>query len=162
LEECGGDRPRRRGRVDRGEEAAEERLGLPRPFLPEPKRPGGERVGVRVAAREAERGRLDHRERAQELGMPRGCEERDHAAVRMPDEMRPRLDVSLEPHRLLLEVDPLDVRAGREAAPVRDHELEALRERALPCPGHVAVDDAAVDEEHAGTADPAILRDDTK
>jgi len=80
----------------------------------------------------------------------------------MSDEMRPRLEVSLEPDRLVLEVDVLHVRAGRETAPVRDDELESLRERPLRRPGRLAVDDAAVDEEDAGTADPAILRNDTK
>jgi len=80
----------------------------------------------------------------------------------MPDEMRPWLDELLEPQRLVLEVDPLDVRAGWEAAPVRDNELETLLERPLGCPRGVAVDDAAVYEEDAGTTDPAILWIDTK
>jgi hypothetical protein len=76
--------------------------------------------------------------------------------------MRPRLDELLEPDGFVLEVDPLDVRPRREPAPVRDDELEALRERPLCRPGCVAVDDAAVDEEDAGTVDPAILWTDTK
>jgi hypothetical protein len=80
----------------------------------------------------------------------------------VPDEVRSRLHERLEPNRLVLEVDALDVRAGREAAPVRDDELEALRERPLGRPGGLAVDDAAVDEEDAGAGDPGILGTDTK
>ena len=86
----------------------------------------GERVGRSIAPGHGERGRLDDGERAQELRPPRRGEERDHAAVRVPDEVRARLEELVEPGRLVLEVDRLDVRAGREAAPVRDDELEAL------------------------------------
>jgi len=37
----------------------------------------------------------------------------------MADEMGPRLEELLEPNRLVLEIDPLDVGTGREAPPVR-------------------------------------------
>jgi hypothetical protein len=80
----------------------------------------------------------------------------------MSDEMRPRLDELLEPRRLVLEVDPLDLRARREAAPVRHDELEALPEGPLGRPRDLAVDDAAVDEEDPRTGDPAILGTGTK
>src|SRR4051795_11396033 len=76
----------------------------------------------------------------------------------MADEMRLRLDELLEPDRLVLEVDALDVRSGRKAAPVRDHELEAVGERLLRAPGEFAVDDAAMHEEQAR---PAHVRDRT-
>jgi hypothetical protein len=80
----------------------------------------------------------------------------------MPDQMRSGVDELVEPRRLVLEVDPLDVRAGREAAPVRDDELEALREGALGRPGDLAIDDAAVDEEDPRSGDPGILGTGTK
>jgi hypothetical protein len=59
----------------------------------------------------------------------------------MTHEMCPRLEELLEPRRLVLEVDALDVRTGREAAPVRRHDLELLRERFLGAPGQLRVDD---------------------
>jgi hypothetical protein len=80
----------------------------------------------------------------------------------MPDEMRSRLDELVEPYRVVLEVDPLDLRAGREAAPVRDHELEPLLEGTLGSPGDLAIDDAAVDEEDPRSGDPGILGTGTK
>ena len=131
-------------------------------MLPELDAARNERVGCGIAARDPECRRLDHGQRAQSVGVARSCEERDHAAIRMPDEMRSRLDALLEPHSLVLEVDALDVRAGREAAPVRRHEIEALLEGPLRGPRDIAVDDTAVHEEDAGTADPAILWIDTK
>jgi hypothetical protein len=78
------------------------------------------------------------------------------------DEVRPRLDELLEPHRLVLEVDVVDVAVRREAAPVRNDELEALCEGPLGAPRSVAIDDAAVHEKDAGAGDPAILWTDTK
>ena len=80
----------------------------------------------------------------------------------MSDEMRSRLDELVEPRRLVLEIDPLDLRPGREAAPVRDDELETLREGTLGSPSDLAVDDAAVDEEDPRSGDPGILRTGTK
>jgi len=80
----------------------------------------------------------------------------------MPDEVRSRLDELLEPHCLVLEVDTLNVWAGRKAAPVRDDELEALLERPLFRPGRLAVDHTAMDEKDAGAGDPGILGTDTK
>ncbi len=71
--------------------------------------------------------------------------------------MRPRLEEPVEPDRLVLVVDGLDVRSRRKPAPVRRDELETSRERPLRGPGGVAVDDAAVDEEHAGTGHRKIL-----
>ena len=62
----------------------------------------------------------------------------------MPHEMRARLDELLQPHRLVLEVDALDVGPGREAAPVRRHDLEAVGERFLSAPGQLRVDDGTV------------------
>jgi hypothetical protein len=80
----------------------------------------------------------------------------------MPNEVRARLDELLEPHGVVLEVDADCIRPGREAAAVRDDELKALCERSLSRPGGLAVDDAAVDEEHARRGDPGILGTDTK
>src|SRR5260370_38317394 len=76
----------------------------------------------------------------------------------MPDQRRPRLEVPVEPDRLVLVVDGLDVRARRKPAPVRHYKLETLRERLLRGPGGSAVDDAAVDEEHAGAGHRNILQ----
>src|SRR5581483_7991480 len=101
--------------------------------------------------------RLDHGQRAEPLGVAGAAEERDHAAVRMADEMRAVLDQRLEPGRLVLEVDRVDVRPRREPAPVRDHELEPLRERALRGPRDVAVDDAPVHADDAGAGHSGIL-----
>src|SRR5260370_23462598 len=75
----------------------------------------------------------------------------------MPDQRRPWLEEPVEPDRLVLVVGGLDVRARRKPAPVRHDELETLRERLLRGPGGSAVDDAAVDEEHAGTGHRKIL-----
>ena len=58
----------------------------------------------------------------------------------------------LEPDRLVLEVDLLDVRPGREAAPVRGHDLESVGERFLGAPGQVRVDDGTVNEQEARLA----------
>jgi hypothetical protein len=62
----------------------------------------------------------------------------------VPDDVGLRLQERLEPPGLVLEVDPLDAGAGREAAPVRRHDLEALRERLLGAPGQVRVDHGTV------------------
>src|SRR5262249_23110044 len=105
-------------------------------------------------ARDPERRRLDERQRPQPVGVPDCGEERDHAAVGVADQVCPRLDQLLEPGSLVLVVDALDARAGRKAPPGRGHELEAVGEGALRAPGGVAVDDAAVDEEDAGTSHP--------
>jgi hypothetical protein len=55
-----------------------------------------------------------------------------------------RLEEGLEPDRLVLEVDRLDVGSRREAAPVGCHDLEAFRERFLGAPGQLRVDDGTV------------------
>jgi hypothetical protein len=73
------------------------------------------------------------------------------------DEMRSGLVELLEPDGLVLEVDALDVGSGREPAPVRDDELEALLQRPLRAPRDLAVHDAAVDEEEVRAAHPGIL-----
>jgi len=54
--------------------------------------------------------------------------------------------VPLEVHadRLVLEIDTLDVGTGREAAPVRRHDLEPVRKRFLGAPGQLRVDDGTV------------------
>ena len=105
-----------------------------------------------VAVPDSEARRLDHGQRADAPGVERRGEERDHAAVRVPDEVRARLDVPSEPVRLVLEVDARHLGAGREAAPVRHDELEPLGERPLRRPCDVAVHDAPVHEEDARTA----------
>ena len=152
----------RDGRTDSLQEVAQETLVIARAVLPELDGACGEGSGGRIVPRDPERGRLDHRQREQPVGVTEGGEKRDHAAVRVSDEVRPRLDELLEPDGLVLEVDPLDIRPRREPAPVRDDELEALGERPLCRPGCITVDDAAVDEEDAGTVDPGILWTGTK
>jgi hypothetical protein len=59
------------------------------------------------------------------------------------------LQITIEPYRLILEVDALDVGTGREAAAIRDYEVEPIGERPLRSPGQLAVDDASVDEKEA-------------
>ena len=81
--------------------------------------------------------------------MRRREEQRDHAAVGVPDDVRPRLEELLEPHRFVLEIDAVDLRPGREAAPVREDELEAVGERFLRRPGQLRVDDGTVHEQEA-------------
>jgi hypothetical protein len=93
--------------------------------------PPDELVHAGSAAGDAEGGRLDHGERPEDLGVPRRSEQRDDAAVRVADEVGSRLEELLEPHGLVLEIDPFDIRSGREAAPVRRRDLETLRERFL-------------------------------
>src|SRR6476646_99812 len=63
--------------------------------------------------------------------------------------MRARLEELLEPDRLVLEVDPIDLRSWREAAPVREDELEAVGERLLRRPGQLRIDDGTVHEQEA-------------
>jgi hypothetical protein len=62
----------------------------------------------------------------------------------VPDDVRSGLEKLLQPHRLVLEIDALHVRPGRESATVRRHDLEPLRERFLGAPGQVRVDDGTV------------------
>ena len=62
--------------------------------------------------------------------------------------MRSRLDELLEPVGLVLEVDVVDVRAGRKAAPVRDDEARSARRAgAAPPRSRSPLHDAAVHEE---------------
>src|SRR6478735_9365848 len=63
--------------------------------------------------------------------------------------MRARLEELLEPDRLVLEVDPIDLRSWWEAAPVGEDELEAVGERLLRRPGQLRVDDGTVHEQEA-------------
>jgi hypothetical protein len=44
----------------------------------------------------------------------------------VPDEVRAGREELLQPDRLVVEIDALDLRPGWEAAPVRDDEIEAL------------------------------------
>src|SRR5207237_847574 len=73
------------------------------------------------------------------------------------DEVCPRLDPVVEPDRLVLEVDAVERRVGREAPPVRDDELELVGQRPLAAPGRRGADDAAVHEQDAGPLHIAIL-----
>jgi hypothetical protein len=60
--------------------------------------------------------------------------------------MSPRGEKLVQPNRLVLEVDALDLRPGRKAAAVRRHDLEPLREWFLGAPGQLRVDDGAMHE----------------
>src|SRR5205823_13927288 len=81
--------------------------------------------------------------------MPCGDEKRDNATVGMADQMRALLEQRRELLGLALEVDPLEWRIRRIAAPRRDHEPEALREGELCRPRRRAAAPAAVDEQNA-------------
>jgi hypothetical protein len=79
-------------------------------------------LDVGIATRDAERRRLDHRQRGERQA--RCSDERDDAAVGVADQMIPRPHDALEPLRVGVEVDALDRRARREPGPVRQHDLE--------------------------------------
>ena len=71
---------------------------------------------------------------------PARCrEERDHAAVGVADRGGRRARAARPRAGVLLEVDPLDRRAGREAGPVQDDELIACGQRPLRAPRRRAV-----------------------
>ena len=94
--------------------------------------------------------------------IPGRREQRDDAAVGVPDEVVARPELRPEPLCVLGEVDAVGRRAGREARPVHDDELPSLGERALARPGRVAVRDAPVDEDdarHSGTLAPHHQRE---
>jgi hypothetical protein len=65
----------------------------------------------------------------------------------MPDEVIALAQGLGEDGRLILEVDPLERRARRIAAPGQEHALEAIRELALCDPRHLGVADTPVDED---------------
>jgi hypothetical protein len=62
----------------------------------------------------------------------------------VPDDVGPGFQKRLKPDGLVLEVDALDVGAGREPEPVRRHDLEPVRERFLGAPGQLRVDDGTM------------------
>ena len=66
--------------------------------------------------------------------MRRREEERDDAAVGVPDDVGSRLHKPLEPDRLVLEIDALDVRSRRESAPVRQPRARSGRRAASAPP----------------------------
>ena len=140
----------RRSIRDEREEAGEELARLARALAPVSLERFDRRIGLRLAARDPEAGRLDHGERTDELGALRGGEERDDASVRVAGEMVAPLEPLGDPAAVLLEVDRGDRRPGREAGPVEDNELETLGEGGLRRPGRGAVADAAVDEHESG------------
>src|SRR5262249_26314087 len=104
---------------------------------------------ARSATSDSERGRLDDSQRADELRVLRRGEERDDAAVGMAEDMRSRLEVPLEPDRLVLEVDPLDGWPRRESTAGRHGELATPGERLLGAEGHLRIDDGTVHEQKA-------------
>ena len=77
----------------------------------------------------------------------RGCEQRDHAAVRVADEVVARLEQAGDELRVLGEVDAVDRRIRREARTFHHDQLEALGERGLCAPRSPSTDDTAVDED---------------
>ena len=81
-----------------------------------------------------------------ELRSRRGCEQRDHAAVRVPDEVVAGLEQAGDELGVRVEVDPIDGRIGREPRPVEHEQLEALGQRAPARSTSPAADDAAVNE----------------
>jgi hypothetical protein len=56
----------------------------------------------------------------------------------------PGFQKRLKPDGLVFEIDALDVRTGREPAPVRRHDFEPVRERFLGVPGQLRVDDGTM------------------
>ena len=102
---------------DKGAEELREELEL-RPRGPSPRAlPRPTNRGRRVVGREGERGRLDHREGAHRLGPLRGGEQRDHAAVGVPDEVRALAERLGDQRRVDVEVDPARRRRLAETGP---------------------------------------------
>ena len=129
-------RRERGGRMEVGadgdEEHVEERLRVVlRSALPQLLRAGREGVDRGIAGRDPGRGRLDHRERRHDLRASRRRQKRDHAAVRMADEVVAGLERVGHELGVGLEVHALDRRVGRKPGPVEDDELEPLLQRAL-------------------------------
>ena len=103
--------------ADGGEEPAEEGFGVVgRSLHPPLGAVGGEPVDDRVAERDPGRRRLDHRQRADRIRTVGGGQQRDDAAVRMPDEMVAGAKLLGEKVSIYLEVDVLDQRAGGKSA----------------------------------------------
>ena len=136
--------------ADSDEEHVQERLRVVRrAVFPELFRAGRERVGGRVSGGDARRGRLDDRERRESLRPARRCQQGDHAAVRVPDEVVARLEQARDEHSVVREVHAFDRSIRRKSGPLDDDELEAVAERGLRAPGRRPAEDAAVYEDEA-------------
>ena len=118
------------------DERQEEREVLARVSRPASRTPdpGEELLDRGVAARDAEGRRLADRQR-REHRPARRREQRDDAAVRVPDEVVAVAQLGRNVVGLLLEVDPLERRAGRVAAPREEDALEPVLQRR--CSAHV-------------------------
>ena len=82
-------------------------------------------------------------------GTERRGEQRDHAAVGVPDEVRPTGDYLGDELGVGLEVDSVDRRIGREAGALDDLDRKSVPEPALGVPGRASTRDAAVHEHEA-------------
>ena len=74
------------------------------------------------------------------------CQQRDHAAVGVADEVGAAPDPFCDEKGVLVEVDPLDRRIRGEARPLHDLQLELVAERSLAAPRRAPAHHAAVDE----------------
>ena len=90
-------------------------------------------VDGRIAARDAERRRLDDRQRAEHRAAA-AASSAITAAVGVPAEVVARPEEPGELGGLLVEVDPLERGFGRKSRPVPDDELEAARPAAAARP----------------------------
>ena len=141
----------RRGWIERGanrrQEPPQKRLGVVGPTARVELDPAcRERRGGRIVECNSSRGRFDDRERSGQL-RPQPCgEERDHAPIRMPDQVISRAEQACDEMRVLLEIDAIDRRIGRKAGSVDDQELELLAQRKLPTPGRTPSKDTPMDE----------------
>jgi len=136
------------GRAHGGEEPPEEGLGVARAGLRvQLLAPGGELVDHRDAAGDSRRGRFDDRERAERIRFARRRQERDHASVRVPDEVIPVAQETGHETGVGLEVHALDRRSREEAGTLDRDQLEALGQRTLRRPRRPRAHDAPVDED---------------
>ncbi len=105
-----------------------------------------------MAAHQAKGRWLDDGERTDPVRDECCSKQRDHAPVRVADQVGARLDQLRDRVRLRLEIDGLSGRVGRVAGPVRDDEPVVLCQRPLALPGLPARDDASVDQEKSRPA----------
>ena len=122
-------RRRRERRADCLEERAQEGLRLARTRRPDRGRAADVLLHGRLAPGDAERRRLEHGQRPDSSRPQPRREQRDHAAVGVPDEVGGRIEEGGDESCVVVEVDRLRLGVRREARAVEDDQLEPLRQR---------------------------------
>ena len=117
------------------QEPAQERLGVARRARRVERRTRRRRTRRPPGCpRRPRRRRLDHGQRAEPLGPRRRGEQRDDAAVRVPDEVVAGLEQVGDEPRVRLEVDAIDRRIRREAGTVERRRARTARRAAAAPP----------------------------